>query len=83
MTTWYRVNDLEGDPMIALSDSGYSNTELSFQWLQHFPRHTQKARKGRHTLLIMDDHGSHHSFEFIEYCWKHNILPFGLPENLS
>ena len=83
MSNWYCVKDLEDDTMIALLDSGYSNTELSFQWLQHFHRHTQKARKGRHSLLIMDNHGSHHSFEFIEYCWKHNILPFGLPANLT
>ena len=83
MSNWYRVKDLEDDTMIALSDSGYSNTELSFQWLQHFHRHTQKARKGRHILLIMDNRGSHHSFEFIAYCWKHNILPFGPPANLT
>ena len=83
MSNWYRVKELEGDTVIGVSESGFSNTELSFQWLQHFERHTQKTRKGKHILLVMDNHGSHHSFEFLDFCWKHDIIPFGLPTNLT
>ena len=83
MSNWYQIKELEGDTVIAVTDSGYSNTELSLQWIQHFQRHTQKARKGKHILLIMDNHGSHHSMEFIQFCWDHDIIPFGLPANLT
>ena len=31
----------------------------------------------------MDNHGSHHSMEFIQFCWNHDIIPFGLPANLT
>ena len=31
----------------------------------------------------MNNHGSHHSFEFLDFCWKHDIIPFGLPANLT
>ena len=31
----------------------------------------------------MDNHGSHHSMEFIQFCWDHDIIPFGLPANLT
>ena len=83
MSNWYHVKELEGDTVIAVTDSGYSNTELSLQWLQHFHRHTIKAQKGKYILLIMDNHGSHHSMEFIQFCWDHDIIPFGLPANLT
>ena len=83
MSNWCNIKELEGDTIIAVTDSGYSNAELSLQWLQHFQRHIQKARKGKYVLLIMDNHGSHHSMEFIQYCWDHDIIPFGLPANLT
>jgi uncharacterized protein YndB with AHSA1/START domain len=46
-------------------------------WLQQvFERCTkQKARLGRDwRLLIVDGHGSHLTFEFLEYCEAHRIL---------
>ena len=39
MSNWYNIKELEGDTIIAVTDSGYSNAELSLQWLQHFQRH--------------------------------------------
>ena len=83
ISNWYYVKELEGDIIITVTDSGYSNTELSLQWLQHFHRHTKKAQKGKYILLIMDNHGLHHSMEFIQFCWDHDIIPFGLPVNLT
>ena len=29
MSNWYNIKELEGDTIIAVSDSGYSNAELS------------------------------------------------------
>ena len=34
-------------------------------------------------LLIVDSHGSHHTFQFIRYCDNNNIIPFGLPPHLT
>ena len=33
ISNWYHVKELEGDTVIAVTDSGYSNIELSLQWL--------------------------------------------------
>jgi len=30
-------------------------------------------------LLIMDGHSSHVSWEFLDYCLTHDIIPFCLP----
>lgn len=88
MGNWYRTPELEEDTKIILSDSGYSNDEISFQWLQHFEEWTKIRKRGGRTespirLLILDGHGSHHTLEFLEYCDTHNIIPFGLPPHLT
>jgi hypothetical protein len=30
------MNDLENDVLLAVSESGYTNDMLSYQWLEHF-----------------------------------------------
>jgi hypothetical protein len=65
------------DCFILLSPSGWTNNELGLAWLEQvFERCTkQKARLGRDwRLLILDGHGSHLTFEFLEYCEAHRIL---------
>jgi hypothetical protein len=62
---------------ISSSPSGWTNSELGLAWLEQvFERCTkQKARLGRDWhLLILDGHGSHLTFEFLEYCEAHRIL---------
>jgi hypothetical protein len=62
---------------ISSSPSGWTNNELGLAWLEQvFKRCTkQKARLGRDwRLLILDGHGSHLTFEFLEYCEAHKIL---------
>jgi uncharacterized protein YndB with AHSA1/START domain len=65
------------DRFISSSLSGWTNNDLGLAWLQQvFERCTkQKARLGRDwRLLIVDGHGSHLTFEFLEYCEAHRIL---------
>lgn len=42
-----------------------------------------KTLKSARRLLILHGHGSHHARQFIEYCDKHNIVPFGMCLNLG
>ncbi|KAJ6437104.1 FAD linked oxidase domain-containingprotein [Purpureocillium lavendulum] len=83
MAHWYHQQELEPETVLRPTPSGYSNDEISLEWIQHFNKHTEKCRKGWKRLLILDGHGSHHTKEFIEYCDKHSIIPFGLPPNLT
>lgn len=83
MAHWYHQQELEPETVLRPTPSGYSNDEISLEWIQHFDKHTEKCRKGWKRLLILDGHGSHHTKEFIEYCEKHGIIPFGLPSNLT
>ncbi|OWT42482.1 DDE superfamily endonuclease domain-containing protein [Pochonia chlamydosporia 170] len=84
MARWYAESvGLDEDTALGLSETGYSNDELSLEWIRHFDKHTASTAKGVKRLLILDGHGSHHTKEFIEYCDSHNIIPFGLPSHLT
>ena len=64
--------------MIGVSESGYTNDLLSFEWLKHFDMQTRPA-EGEWRMLIMDGHGSHLTKEFVDYAYEFNISPFLLP----
>ena len=80
---WYKMPQLHNHTVIGLSDSGYSNDQLSLYWLKHFGRHTKGKIKGRKRLLILDDYGSHHTYEFVNYAENNHIVLFGLPPHLT
>ncbi|KAI1005644.1 hypothetical protein K3495_g2574 [Podosphaera aphanis] len=72
-------NDLNDDALFAQSESGYTNDYLSYRWLMHWERFTRPQNPEENRLLIMDGHGSHLTFEFINYCDAHKVFPFLLP----
>ncbi|OAQ57289.2 DDE superfamily endonuclease [Pochonia chlamydosporia 170] len=83
MAQWYAQPELNPDTAIRPTPSGYTNDQVGLEWLEHFDKHTAKKRVGKKRLLILDGHGSHHTKEFIAYCDAHDIVPFGLPPNLT
>ena len=83
MTQWYAQPELNPDTAIRPTPSGYTNDQVGLEWLEYFDKHTVKKVVGRKRLLILDGHGSHHTKEFIAYCDAHDIVPFGLPPNLT
>ncbi len=66
MESWVINIDLLDDFSLATSDTGYSNDDLSLEWLKHFDRHSACRQEGEYCLLIMDGYGSHCTIEFIE-----------------
>jgi len=68
--SWYYSNPkLDPDIIIVVSHSGYSNDQLSLDWLHHFEKHTRKLIKSTKRLLL-DGYRLHHTIEFIQYCDK-------------
>lgn len=33
---WYKYNNLDGDVVIAIIETGYANDDIILEWLQHF-----------------------------------------------
>ena len=83
MARWYQDPSLDLDMAIALSDTGYTNDQLSFKWLHHFDQHIRKTTVGAKRLLLLNGYGSHHTLEFINYCDENGIIPFAFPPHTT
>ena len=42
---YFEKNNLKDNMCFAINDSGYSNDEIRFQWLEHFDKYTRIKRK--------------------------------------
>jgi len=80
MEEWYE-NITTTDFRIKPTTNGWIDDETALQWLFSFHEATIKlVKKGRPRLLLMDNHGSHLTFEFIDFCTQKTIIPhFFLP----
>lgn len=76
-------NELDGDTLVAVSDSGYTNDEISLAWLKHFDKFSAKGQTGAWRLLLLDNHGSHATKEFLGYGDDHRILLYFLPPHAT
>src|SRR5579862_6314472 len=56
---------------------------LSFQWIQHFEKHTRSHTTGGWRLLIMDGHESHNSLQFQDFYKDNNIVTICMPSHSS
>jgi hypothetical protein len=74
---------LPGNVLMAVSDTGYNNDDLSLAWLHHYDEHTKNRRQGFWRLLIFDGFGSHLLINFIQYCWDNHIIPLVLPPHTT
>jgi hypothetical protein len=82
MESWYNEK-LTGDELVLLSDSGYTNSELSMIFLEHFIKHTDASPNKRMKVLLMDSHTSHTTPEFVLRATEINIHPYPFPSHLT
>ena len=66
-----------------MSNSGFLNDQLSYEWIKHFEVHSAKSQTGAHRLLLLDGYGSHCTYELLDHCEKNNIVPFCLPPHMT
>jgi hypothetical protein len=83
MARWYQDSNLDPDMAVSLSNSGYTNDQLSLEWLYHFNNHTKKSTVGAKRLLLLDGYGSHYTLEFINYSDKNGIISFAIPPHTT
>jgi len=57
---------------IAVSESGYTNDVLSFEWLKHFDAQT-RLPNNEWRMLIIDGYRLHLTIEFVDYCYELNV----------
>ena len=82
MESWYPEN-LDGNELILLSETGYSNSQLALRWLQHFVKHTAPHDQGNPKVLLLDSHISHTSYDFVILAAKYHIILWTFPSHLT
>jgi hypothetical protein len=75
--------DLPDNYLIAHSTSGYTNDDLSLEWVRHFERKTRQCLQGRYRLLLFDGFDSHCTQEFLEILEDNDIIAYRLPPHTS
>ena len=81
MESWYHEN-LQGDELILLSESGYTNKLLGMEYLRHFIQHI-KAGLDTPKKLLMDSHISHCNPDFILLADEYQIISYAFPSHLT
>ena len=83
-TNWYTNADIPLDWTIAVSDNGWTNDQIGFDWLQSvFEPYTKDRTKGLYRLLVLDGHNSHLTPRFDLFCTEHKIIPLCMPPHSS
>ena len=68
----------------AFSDSGYTDSKISLEWLKRiFHPETKERANENPRVLICDGFGTHETLEILEFCFEHNILLCRLPSHTS
>jgi hypothetical protein len=75
MESWY-LEKLEKGTQVALSDSGYTNKEISLLLLDFIILHTNAGIDKPMKVLLMDQHRSHMDLDFVIKATASNIHPY-------
>ncbi|EED23217.1 conserved hypothetical protein [Talaromyces stipitatus ATCC 10500] len=75
---WYRhiKND---DWLVAPALNGFITDEIAFEWLQHFNHFSRPGAFPDWQLLLMDNHTTHLTIQFVQYCEIWHFRPFRFP----
>lgn len=73
-SNWFEHTEMPNNWLIIAEENGYTTDEATLHWLYHFEAFTWHRLRGTKHLLIMDNHGSHLTKEFIDFADKNGIL---------
>ena len=80
--SWFHEN-LQGNELLMLSPTGYTNESLAKDWLQHFIKHTNAGPNQPWKLLLLDGQKSHENAEFVLLCLANNIELLEYPSHMT
>jgi hypothetical protein len=82
MQDWFSPG-MDPDMHIETSEKGFTTDEIAVKWLHHFIKHSDAGPNAEWKLLLMDNHRSHETGEFIQLANLNHILPFPLIAHTS
>ena len=70
--------------LYAYSDTGFSDSYISLQWLKRmFDPQTKDRANEKTRVLIWDGFGTHETLEVLEFCFENNIILCRMPSHTS
>jgi DDE superfamily endonuclease/Tc5 transposase DNA-binding domain len=81
-SNWYTTDDDHDRKgwRYAYSNNGWTDNELGVAFIEAFDQATKhKTRDGEYRLVVMDNHGSHISWQFIQFAIERRIVLLCLP----
>lgn len=82
MSDWFSP-EMDLDTTIITSDKGSTNDQIAIEFLKHFIKYSNAGPHSEWKLLLMDNHGSHETPEFLNLANTNRILPFPLIPHLT
>ncbi len=70
--------NLDDNVLIDLSDTEYTNDELSYQYIIYFDRQSKKTQREIYRILFCDNYKNHTTKEILEFCEQRLIHIFVL-----
>src|SRR5260370_14991051 len=67
----------------AISDKGWTDSEIGMAWLKDFDEKTWKKNKDQPRLLLLDGHNSHYTLDFMKYAALANIVVLCYPTHCT
>ena len=83
MARGYENPNLDDDMILAISGSGYTNDQLSLEWLYYFDKYIAKLIINLKQLLLLDRYKSHHIINFLQYYEDNDIISFEFPSHTT
>ena len=80
---WYKDCGLPDNWMITLTPNGYITDEGGYDWIHHFEIETHPSTSWEYWLLLLDNHGSHLTYDFLHFCEECQIIPYFLPPHMT
>lgn len=65
---WF--TELHDNVLVGVSDSGYMNDQLAYEWIKHSEWLSRPAAS-EWRLLMCDNYGSHNFYLFLEFSRQH------------
>ncbi|EED23387.1 conserved hypothetical protein [Talaromyces stipitatus ATCC 10500] len=75
---WYR-HIKDDDWLVAPASNGFITDEIAFEWLQHFDHFSRPGAFPDWRLILIDNHTTHLTIQFVQYCEIWHIRPFRFP----
>ena len=82
MESWLHEN-LQGEELLMLSPTGYTNESLALDWLQHFIQHSGAGPDKPWKIHLLDGQKSHESPSFVLNCLANNIELIEYPSHMT